>query len=366
MKAKITKRTSKKNLLFESIRSLIESARNIVVRQTNSTMVFTYFEIGKSIVKYEQDGKARAEYAHETLKNLSEKLSDEFGKSFSVRNLEQMRKFYLLYHQKISQTLSAKSLKSKPVKGLQIPQTVSAEFNLNISASVFPLSWSHYVILSRITNNDERSFYEIESVQNNWSLAELNRQFETSVYERLVLSRNKKRVKELAVKGQVMERPEDAIKHPLILEFLGLKEESYYNENDLETAIISQIERFMLEMGKGFLFSGRQVRFTFDEENFYVDLVFYNRLLRCFVLVDLKLGKLKHQDLGQMQMYVSYYDRHVKSTEENNTIGIIICKDKKDARIEITLPKENKQIFAGQYQSYLPSKKDLKKMIQSN
>ncbi len=351
--------------LFSAIKKLLESARSTVVRQTNSTIVLTYFEIGRLIIEHEQGGKIRADYAKQVLEKLSTKLTTEFGKGFSLRNLELMRKFYLLFNAKIPQTLSAKSLNPNVRMVSKIPQTLSAKFKSNVSyADLFPLSWSHYVFLCRITNTSERSFYEIETVQNHWSLAELERQFNASLYERLVLSRNKKKAKELGLKGQVVERPEDAIKQPFILEFLGLREEAVFSENDLETAIISQIEQFMLEMGKGFLFAGRQVRFTFDEEHFFVDLVFYNRLLRCFVLIDLKLGKLKHQDLGQMQMYVNYYDRFVKDQAENNTIGIIICKDKKDAIVEITLPKNQKQVFASQYQLYLPSKQQFKKMIQ--
>jgi predicted nuclease of restriction endonuclease-like (RecB) superfamily len=360
----IKKSPHKRDALFSTIKSLLQGARSNVIRQTNSTIVLTYFEIGRLIIESEQGGKIRAEYAKQVLENLSAKLTAEFGKGFSIRNLEQMRKFYSLFCHKIPQTVSAESLKRRTGKRIRIPQTVSAEFKSGVSyADLFPLSWSHYVFLCRISNKDERSFYEIETTQNHWSLTELERQFNASLYERLVLSRNKKKVKELALKGQIVERPEDAIKQPFVLEFLGLKEETFYSESDLESAIINQVEHFMLEMGKGFLFAGRQVRFTFDEENFFVDLVFYNRLLRCFVLIDLKLGKLKHQDLGQMQMYVNYYDRFIKTETENNTIGVIICKDKKDAIVEITLPKNQKQVFASQYQLYLPSKQQFKKMI---
>ncbi len=358
------KTVSKYQFLFNSIKALIEEARNAVVRQTNNTMVATYFTIGKLIVEFEQGGKERAGYASLTLKKLSDKLSSEFGKGFSMRNLEQMRKFYILYSVSIPQTVSAefKNAKRKHFKN-QIPQTLSAEFNTLAAVNNFALSWSHYVMLCRIKNDDERSFYEIEATQGHWSLSELERQYGSSLYERLALSRNKKAIKQLSKKGQVIQRPEDAVKEPFILEFLGLKEDDSYTETDLESAIISQIENFLLEMGKGFLFSGRQVRFTFDEENYYVDLVFYNRLLRCFILVDLKMGKLKHQDLGQMQMYVNYYDRFMKAEGENKTIGIIICKDKKDAIVEITLPEKEKQIFASQYQLYLPSKQQFKKML---
>lgn len=217
----------------------------------------------------------------------------------------------------------------------------------------------------RIENEDERKFYEIEATKNNWSVRELQRQFDSALYTRLVVSRNKEKVKELSEKGLVIEQPKDAIKDPYILEFLGLPEQTIYSESDLEQQIIDRLEHFLLELGNGFTFVGRQVRFTFDEEHFRIDLVFYNRILKCFVLIDLKIGKLKHQDLGQMQMYVNYYDRFVKLEDENKTIGIILCKDKKDTMVEITLPENNEQIFASKYELILPSKKQLQQLIEN-
>lgn len=215
----------------------------------------------------------------------------------------------------------------------------------------------------RITDIDERHFYEIESVKNDWSLSELKRQFNSALYERLALSTNKKKVKELALKGQVIEKPEDAVKDPYILEFMGLQELPEYSETEMEKRIIDHLQQFLLELGTGFAFIGRQVRFTFDEEHFRVDLVFYNRLLRCFVLFDLKIGELRHQDIGQMQMYVNYYDRKVKLPDENKTVGIILCKDKNQAVVEMTLPEDNSQIFASKYETVLPSKEALKKLL---
>lgn len=215
----------------------------------------------------------------------------------------------------------------------------------------------------RISNVDERHFYEIEAAKNEWSLAELNRQFDSALYERLALSRDKDEVARLATEGQVIEKPSDAIKDPYVLEFLGLPELPEYSESELETKIIDHLQQFLLELGTGFAFIGRQVRFTFNEEHFRVDLVFFNRILRCFVLFDLKIGQLKHQDIGQMQMYVNYYDRMVKLPEENPTIGIVLCKDKNDAVVEMTLPEDNKQIFASKYETVLPSKEDLKKLL---
>lgn len=228
----------------------------------------------------------------------------------------------------------------------------------------FYLSWSHYLVLMRIKNIDERHFYEIETYKNQWSKRELARQYSSSLYERLALSRNKDKVMKLALEGQIIEKPEDIFKDPYVLEFTGLPELAVYSESELETRIIDNLQKFLLELGRGFTYVGRQVRFTFEEEHYRVDLVFYNRLLRCFVLFDLKIGQLKHQDIGQMQMYVNYYDRKIKLEDENPTIGIILCKDKKDAIVEMTLPEDNNQIFASKYQTVLPSKEELKNIIE--
>ena len=322
--------------IYQEIHDLLHKARQNIISNINSTMTKTYFLIGKRIVEEEQNGNKRAEYGKKLMKTLSEKLTKEFGKGFSETNLEQMRKFFKVYG---------------------IPQTLSEEFQFN-------LSWSHYLILMRIENINARNFYEIEAFENNWSLRELKRQVNSSLYERLVLSKDKEKVKELAVKGQIIEKAQDVIKDPYILEFLGLDEKSDYSENKLETEIINKLEMFLLELGKGFTFVGRQVRFTFDERHFRVDLVFYNRLLKCFVLIDLKIGEVIHQDLGQMQMYVNYYDRYVKFPDENDTIGIIICKDKNDTLVKLTLPKDNDQIFASRYTTILPSLDEFKKIIE--
>ena len=322
--------------IYQEIHDLLHKARQNIISNINSTMTKTYFLIGKRIVEEEQNGNKRAEYGKKLMKTLSEKLTKEFGKGFSETNLEQMRKFFKVYG---------------------IPQTLSEEFQFN-------LSWSHYLILMRIENINARNFYEIEAFENNWSLRELKRQVNSSLYERLVLSKDKEKVKELAVKGQIIEKAQDVIKDPYILEFLGLDEKSDYSENKLETEIINKLEMFLLELGKGFTFVGRQVRFTFDERHFRVDLVFYNRLLKCFFLIDLKIGEVTHQDLGQMQMYVNYYDRYVKLPDENDTIGIIICKNKNDTLVKLTLPKDNNQIFASRYTTILPSLDEFKKIIE--
>jgi len=239
-------------------------------------------------------------------------------------------------------------------------ESLKSGSSANIMA--FALSWSHYVFLIGIKNKDERHFYEIEATENSWSLSELKRQFNSGLYERLALSRDKDSIRELSNAGLQIRRPEDMLKEPYVLEFLGLDEKEKYSESDLESAIIDKIEKFLLELGKGFLFEARQKRFTFDSDHFYVDLVFYNRLLRCYVLIDLKIGKLTHENLGQMQMYINYYDRHVKLDDENPSIGIIFCKTKNEALVELTLP-ENVNVFAQRYQLYLPSKEELREKL---
>lgn len=333
---------------YQDISNLLEEARKQAKTAVNIAMVYTYYEIGRRIVEEEQQGENRAAYGQQLLLGLSEHLTKEFGKGFSESNLKSFRRFYQIYSSD------------------QIGQTVFAQFE-NLPAvntgRKFYLSWSHYLKLMRIKNVDERHFYEIEAAKNDWSLSELKRQYDSSLYERLALSSNKEKVQQLAAKGQVIEGPADVVKDPYVLEFLGLPELPVYSESELETRIIDHLQQFLLELGTGFAFVGRQVRFTFDEEHFRVDLVFYNRLLRCFVLFDLKIGELKHQDIGQMQMYVNYYDRKVKLPEENPTIGIVLCKDKNNAVVEMTLPENNTQIFASKYETVLPSKADLQKLL---
>jgi predicted nuclease of restriction endonuclease-like (RecB) superfamily len=351
--------------LIAEVRSLIQSARRGVASVVDAFQVLTNFEIGRRIVEHEQKGEKRAAYGAELLKELSARLTEEFGRGFSKANLEYMRRFYLewqnraprIAHKASGPLAAGEFFQSPPEKltGFQIPQTASGQ----LVAIPFTLSWSHYVELLGIKDPDERSFYEIESANSGWNVRELRRQKSACLYERLALSRDKEGVRKLAKQGQIITRPEDLLKEPLVLEFLGLEEKAGYSESDLESAIITHLERFLLELGKGFLFEARQKRFTFDGDHYFLDLVFYNRLLRCYVVIDLKLDKLTHQDLGQMQMYVNYYDRHVKLPEENSTIGLLLCKEKKDAVVKLTLPKDA-NIHAREYQLYLPSKELLK------
>jgi predicted nuclease of restriction endonuclease-like (RecB) superfamily len=378
--------------LFKNVKALIELSRRELYSVANTTLTETYFHVGRLLIEHEQQGNVRAAYAKEILINLSERLTDALGKGFSVDNLENMRKFYLVYkedyHKHISkfqksETVSRKLEKEKK-SGIQklttkksetLSRKLEKERNVNIqkpsieksetlsrklSLSPFTLSWSHYILLTNIENSIERKFYAIESERENWSLRELKRQYESALFERLALSRNKSKVKELSKKGHVIEKPSDAVKDPYILEFLNLQEKDYYSENDLEQAIINKLELFLQELGKGFLFVDRQKRIKVDDDDYMIDLVFYHRILRCFVLIDLKIGTLQHKDLGQMQMYVNYYDEELKAPEENKTIGIILCRNKKESTIRYTLGKNNKQIFASKYKMYFPEKQLLK------
>ena len=323
------------DVFLNQIVQLLRESKYGIIKTVNSIMVQTYFELGKRIVEHEQKGNNYSNYGDYLLENLSKELSKEFGKGFSRRKLELIRKFYITY--KITKTVFSQSI-----------------------------GWSHYLHLMRIENEDERKFYEIEIEKNTWSVRELERQINSSLYERLSLSKDKEAILKLSQEGQTVEKAEDLIKDPYILEFLDLYDFSNYSETEFEQALINKLEHFLLELGNGFTFVGRQQRFTFDEDIFRVDLVFFNRILKCFVLIDIKIGKLKHQDLGQMQMYVNYYDRYIKLDEENKTIGIILCKDKKDTLVEITLPENNNQIFASKYLTVLPSKETLIQLMEKS
>ncbi|KJJ87242.1 hypothetical protein M573_108014 [Prevotella intermedia ZT] len=351
--------------LFDKIVSLIEQARARVATAVNTAEVYTKFHIGQFIIENEQGGLERAAYGKAVLKDLSLKLTKRFGNGWSVENLTLFRKFYLTYSSHSNgETKIVNSVceigeveKGKPC----LSNSTIVRSAIDTTPS-FRLSWSHYLVLMRIKDEKARSFYEIECTQQNWSVRQLQRQYNSSLYERLALSRNKAEVIRLATEGQTIEKSADVIKNPLSLEFLGLKPDESYSESKLEGAIISRMKDFLLEMGKGFLFEARQKRFTFEEEFFYVDLVLYNRLLQCYCLIDFKIDKLTHQDLGQMQMYVNYFDRYVKQAFEKPTIGILICREKKDALVELTLPK-NANIYATEYQLYLPDKQLLESKL---
>jgi len=350
--------------LFERISALIEEARKRVVTTVNIAEVYTKYSIGQYIVEDEQQGEYRAQYGKQVLQNLSARLTERFGDGWTVDTLKRCRYFYNVYASKEKgETLLPNS---NNMNGSQLEQHCLPNSQMvrreKVNELKFTLSWSHYLILMRIGNPDARSFYEIECTQQQWSVRQLSRQVGSSLYERLALSRNKDEVMRLAHEGQTIEKPSDIIKNPITLEFLGLKPDVAYSESKLENAIIDKMQQFLLELGKGFLFEARQKRFTFDEQHFYVDLVFYNRLLQCYVLIDLKTDKLAHQDLGQMQMYVNYYDRCVKQDFEKPTIGILLCEEKNDALVELTLPQDA-NIYASAYQLYLPDKAVLQQKL---
>ena len=347
--------------LFDAISHLIDESRRQVAKAVNTAMVYTYYSVGQYIVEFEQGGKVRAAYGKEVLKRLSARLREKYGKGWSEDNLENCRKLFLNYSitEPVVRKLNQETISEPAVR--KSDQEINSE-PVARNTHTFLLPWTHYLILMRVKNLQARRFYEIEAYNQQWSKRQLQRQIASSLYERLALSRDKDEVMRLANEGQVMEKPSDIIKNPLVLEFLGLKPDTAYSETDLETAILDKLESFLLECGKGFLFEARQKRFTFDEDNFYVDLVLYNRILQCYVLVDLKIDKLTHQDLGQMMMYVNYFDRYKRLEFEKPTIGILLCKDKNDALVELTLPKDA-NIYAQQYALCLPKKEELQRKL---
>ena len=340
-------------ILCQKAVDLIDRARNTAIREVNLVQLLTYYTLGKWIVEVQQGGSGRAKYGKRVLETLSDALNHAFGKGYSVSTLTNIRKFYEIYKNRISAPMVTDF--SEPNS-----QPLVTKFGNDVP---FRLSWTHYLILMRIQNEDERDFYEQLAIQENWGKRELSRQYGSSLYERMLIGKDKQQILRLSKKGRLAEKPADLVKDPYILEFLGIPEQTDFSETELESRLIDHLQEFLLELGTGFAFVARQKRFTFEEDHFRVDLVFYNRLLQCFVLFDLKTEKLKHQDLGQMQMYVNYYDRYEKTDFENPTIGILLCPQKNDAVVELTLP-ENSNIFPSQYQLYLPDKKLLQKKLQ--
>ncbi len=343
---------SELDVLCRNSIDLIQYARRIAARQVNLVQLLTFYSLGRWIVEEQQQGESRAKYGQQIITKLSAALKAQFGKGFSEDTLKNARKFYLTYKDRISETVFS-------LFAIEKSETV---FSLFEKEAPFTLPWSHYLQLMRIKDDNERRFYEIEATQGAWSIRVLQRQYNSSLYERLALSRDKEEVVRLAAKGNMVVKPSDIVKQPTVLEFLDLEERASYSETDLETALIDKLQKFLLELGKGYLFEARQQRFTFNEDNYYVDMVFYNRLLRCYVLIDLKIDKLTHQDLGQMQMYVNFFNRYRKLPDENPTVGILLCKERDDALVEITLP-ENSNIFASQYELYLPAKSELQRKL---
>lgn len=353
---------------YRQVSELLAAARKFAKRQLDNTIVVTYYEIGKMIVEHEQHGQKRAQYGAKLMKGLSKYLTEQYGRGFSVANLKNIRNFYQVYSPSIQKALSAESGKGQAAPDeFEKSQSLISLFDVNAQkgqslSAQFKLSWTHYQILMRIDDEAARRFYEIEAANQQWSVRQLQRQVGSSLYERLALSRDKDKVMALANEGQTVQNPRDIFKSPYVLEFTGLEERAEYSESELEQALIDNLQKFLLELGKGFLFEARQKRFSFDEKSFYVDLVFYNRLLQCYVLIDLKVAELKHQDLGQMLMYVNYFDRFVKKEFEKPTIGILLCSQKNDSIVELTLP-EDSNIYASAYSLYLPDKALLQRKL---
>ena len=316
---------------YKSIKTVLEEARSSAYTAVNFTMVQAYWHTGRIIVEQEQKGKERAEYGKGLLKELSKRLIRDYGRGFDESNLRNMRMFYLTFPK--------------------------------CDALRHELSWTHYRLLLRIEKENARDFYLIETINNKWSTRELERQINSLLYERIALSQDKTEVLKLSVKGQTISQPKDIIKDPYVLEFLDLKENKKFLEKDLEQALIDKLQHFLLELGKGFSFVARQKRITIDGDHFYIDLVFYNYILKCFVLIDLKIGKLTHKDIGQIDFYVRYFEKEEKQKIDNPTIGLILCSEKNETMVKYTLLEDNKRIFASKYKLYLPTEEELEREI---
>lgn len=366
----------KKRSLSDRVIALIESARQKVAYTANLAQVYTNYEIGRQIVEEEQGGKRRAGYGEKIIEELSAKLTARYGKGWSTRNLRQIRQFFFEYStDEIRREMLAKSAAVNLAntdcqigQGKDLANTVCqirTPTGLLLTPE-FVLGWSHYLVLMRIEDRLERYFYEMEAEGNAWSVRDLHHQMQKQLYQRLGVAKGKdrERIQTYLHRKNTPVAAETVLKDPYVLDFLGLPEQTSYSESELERRIIDHIQEFMLELGNGFFFGGRQVRLSFGDQHFYADLVFYNRLLRCFFVIDLKIGKVTHKDLGQMQTYVHYYDRMVKQPDENSTIGILLCSDDNKALVEMTLPEaEQRQIFARRYSAIIPPKKSLERIV---
>lgn len=328
----MTEIMKQENGFVNDIKQIIVTSRNQAVRSVDFCRVQMYWNIGRRIFEEEQQGKDRADYGSYLIKGLSKQLVPEYGSGFGVRQLEQCRQFYRTY---------------------PIANAVRSQLN-----------WTQYRMLIQIADSEKREYYELEAINNGWTARELERQINSMLYERLLASNDKDAVMAMARKERIPQEAKEVIKDPMILEFLGLERKPAYYETDLEQSIIDHLQQFLMEMGSGFTFVARQKRLLIEDDEFFADLVLYNRLLRCFVVIELKTGKLTHQDLGQLQMYVNYYDRKEKTAGENPTIGILLCSSKNDAVVQMTLPEDNQTILASEYKLYLPDKKLLQEKLQ--
>ena len=351
--------------LYGRVRDILQAARNQAARSVNTAQVVANWLIGREIVEDEQRGQHRADYGARLLAGLSSQLSVDFGRGYSVDNLEAFRQFYIDYPQLISETVSRKLGYSGQVDGnSDTPSRNSADPDWVPGVLHAGLSWSHYRALLRIGRSEARAFYEIEAIRNAWSVRELSRQTASLLYDRLARSKDKKGLMQLATQGHEVLQPVDALKDPVVMEFLGLPASSKLVESRLEQALVSNLQTFLLELGRGFAFVSRQERITVDGDHFYIDLVFYHTVLKCFVLIDLKVGKLTHGDLGQLQFYVNYYDRERRTEGDNPTLGLILCPDKNDAVVRYTLGEQQaRNIFASRYQLHLPTEEELQQEL---
>jgi len=364
----LTTRTG--NSLFDRVVIILEQARTNVVRTVNSEMVLAYWHIGREIVQELQKGENRAEYGKQIIKELSAKLNKKYGKGFSSTNLWYFRQFYVVYsnrgpkirHKACGELISMEKL-HKPC-GVLDDLSLAVEKSEALQGFSPLLSWSHYRTLSKVEHKNERLFYEIEAEKEGWSVPVLERQIHSFLFARLLKSRDKDGVLELAKEGQVIKTPTDSMKDPYILDFLGLPDSKQIHESKLESAIIDNIQSFLLELGKGFAFVARQKRLQYEDEFFYVDLVFYNCILKCYLLIDLKIAKLTHQDIGQMDSYVRMFDDLFIAKDDNPTIGLILCSEKNEAIARYSVLNDSKQLFASKYMLYLPTEEELKRELE--
>jgi predicted nuclease of restriction endonuclease-like (RecB) superfamily len=372
--------STKASPVYKRIRQILESARANVARSVNTTQVVANWLVGREIVEEEQKGKKRAGYGENLIRELALRLQADYGTGYNLTNLKLFRKFYVEYpglagNQK---GYALRNLSSTDLESTRRQKGHALRDRSASTAIFYPprkeywrpgrlhpnLSWTHYRTLLRVDKPEARSFYEIESLKNNWAAREMERQINSLLYERLALSRDKKGLMKLATKGHDVQQPADIFKDPVVIEFLGLPESPRLVETDLEQALINNLQSFLLELGKGFAFIARQERLTLDGDHFYIDLVFYHTVLKCYVIIDLKTGKLTHQDLGQLQLYVNYYDRERRTEGDNPTLGLILCADKNDAVVKYTLgPDQEKKIFASRYKLHLPTEAELKTEI---
>lgn len=378
MKDEMKKSAKRSPRLFDRVAAILEEARTSVVRTVNTRMVAAYWLIGREIVQEEQGGKKRAGYGDALLEDLSRRLTERYGKGYSVTNLKYFRTFYQVYvnrfppirHTSCDElAVSRKGHKScdESCKAVEIRQFSTDELGRGGLVGFAPqLSWSHYRLLMRVDHQHARAFYEIEAIHERWKVEELERQINSLMFERLLKSRNKKGVMALARKGNQPQKPIDILKDPFVLEFMELPEGHELVESKVEQSLVGHMRQFLLELGCGFAFVARQQRLTLDGDHFYVDLAFYHTRLKCYVLIDLKVGKLTQQDLGQMQLYVNYYDREVCAPDDNPTVGLILCTNRNESMVRYTLPKGQNQIFASRYRTALPSEEELVRLLRKD